>query len=251
MKKKYSFASLVLCCFLFAIRSAVAGEFSVTPIRLELGAAIRSSVINIKNDDTQKLNFQLQAVEWSQDSAGKDQYTVSQDLIFFPKILSVEPGEEGLIRVGTKTPAVSTEKTYRLFIEELPSPNKSTAGNGAQINVLIRFGAPVFISPLKPLDSLDIENFQINEGVVSLSVKNTGNRHQFVQGINLRGLDRTGNEVYGLTLTDRYLLTGSAKSYAATIPPGQCGKVTSLAVEFKTDKFVATRKLDVSRSMCP
>lgn len=251
MKKIFRFAAFVLFCLLLTTKPAVAGEFSVTPIRLELGAAIRSSVISIRNDDTQKLIFQLQAMEWSQDSAGKDQYAVSQDLIFFPKILSVEPDEEGLIRVGTKTPAVPAEKTYRLFIEELPSPSKSTAGNGAQINVLIRFGAPVFISPLKPLDSLDIENFQIDQGVVSLSVKNTGNRHQFVQGINLRGVDRTGNEVYGLTLTDRYLLTGTAKSYTATIPPGKCGTMTSLAVEFKTDKLVATRKLDVGRSMCP
>lgn len=251
MKKIFRLLSFVLFCSLLAARPAVAGEFSVTPIRLDLGAAIRSSVISIRNDDTQKLIFQLQAMEWSQDSAGKDQYAVSQDLIFFPKILSVEPSEEGLIRVGTKTPEVPTEKTYRLFIEELPSPSKSTTGNSAQINVLIRFGAPVFISPLKPLDNLDIEDFQIDQGIVSLSVKNTGNRHQFVQGINLRGVDRTGNEVYGLTLTDRYLLTGTAKSYTATIPPGQCGRMTSLAVEFKTDKFVATRKLDISRSMCP
>ena len=235
----------------FGAKLASAGEFSVNPIRLELGANVRSSVIGIKNEGKQKLSFQLQAMEWTQDSAGKDQYVDTQDLVFFPKILSVEPSEEGLIRVGSKTAAVPLEKTYRLFIEELPTTSKDPEGSAAQINVLIRFGAPIFIAPLKPQDNLDIENFNLTKGVVTIAARNTGNRHQLVQGINLKGTDSSGNEVYALTLADRYLLTGTARSYATSIAPGPCAKITALALEFKTDKFSATRKLDVLRAMCP
>ena len=242
---------VVAALLLFGARLASAGEFSVNPIRLELGANVRSSVIGIKNEGKQKLSFQLQAMEWTQDSAGKDQYVDTQDLVFFPKILSVEPSEEGLIRVGSKTAAVPLEKTYRLFIEELPTTSKDPEGSAAQINVLIRFGAPIFIAPLKPQDNLDIENFNITKGVVTIAARNTGNRHQLVQGINLKGTDSGGNEVYALTLADRYLLTGTAKSYATIIAAGHCAKMTSLSLEFKTDKFSATRKLDVLRTMCP
>ena len=46
---------------LLEARFAFAGEFSVNPIRLELGANVRSSVIGIKNEGRQKLSFQLQA----------------------------------------------------------------------------------------------------------------------------------------------------------------------------------------------
>ena len=229
----------------------MAGEFSVNPIRLELGASARSGVIAIKNEDRQKLSFQIDAKEWTQDAAGKDQYADTDALIFFPKIMSVEPGETGLIRVGAKAAAAPTEKTYRLFMEEMPGATKKLEGSGAQINVLIRFGAPVFIAPLKPQDSLDIESFGLTRGNVTISAKNTGNRHQVVQGIELKGIDAGGSEVYALTLADRYLLTGSAKTYTAAISADQCAKITQLSLEFKTDKLSVARKLGVTRAMCP
>ncbi|SFC14917.1 fimbrial chaperone protein [Polaromonas sp. OV174] len=244
--------SLAAACFaLSGTGSAIAGEFSVNPIRIELGASARSGVIAIKNEDKQKLSFQIDGKEWTQDAAGQDQYADTDALIFFPKIMSVEPGATGLIRVGAKAAAVPTEKTYRLFIEEMPGATKKLESSGAQINVLIRFGAPVFIAPLKPQDSLDIESFGLTKGNVTIAAKNTGNRHQVVQGIELKGTDAGGNDVYALTLADRYLLTGSAKTYTTTIPANQCAKITQLSLEFKTDKLSVARKLSVSHVMCP
>ncbi|MDO8719853.1 MAG: fimbria/pilus periplasmic chaperone [Polaromonas sp.] len=246
-----TFVLAAVCCTLFATVPAMAGEFSVNPIRLDLGASARSGVIAIRNEDKQKLSFQIDAKEWTQDLAGLDQYADTNGLIFFPKILSVEPGEEGLIRVGARAAAAPAEKTYRLFIEELPGATKALEGRGAQINVLIRFGAPVFIAPLKPQDSLDIESFSLTKGTVSLAAKNTGNRHQVVQGIELKGSDAGGKQVYALTLADRYLLTGTTKSYSTAIAADQCAKITRLSLEFKTDKLSVARHLDVTRAMCP
>lgn len=244
-------AIAALCCALLVSAPSSAGEFSVNPIRLELGVSVKSGVIGVKNEDKQKLSFQLQAMEWTQSAEGIDQYADTLDLVFFPKILSIEPGEEGLIRVGTKTPVVATEKTYRLFIEELPGGAKRPEGSAAQINVLIRFGAPVFVTPPKPQDSLDIETFHLSKGIVTIAAKNTGNRHQIVQGVDLRGTDSSGQQVYALTLADRYLLAGTAKSYTTVITSEQCIKISALALEFKTDKFSTARKLDISRTMCP
>lgn len=244
------FAVAAACCALLACGAALAGDFSVNPIRLELGGAARSGVIGVRNESKEKLSFQLQAMEWTQDAAGKDRYTDTQNLVFFPKIMSIEPGEEGLIRVGTRSSVMATETTYRLFIEELPGVAKTPEGNGVQLNVLIRFGAPIFVAPLKPQDSLEIGDFELAKGVLTLSAKNTGNRHQVVQGIHLKGIDTAGNEVYALTLADRYLLAGTAKSYTTAIAAHQCAKIALLAVELKTDKLSAQRKLDVSRAMC-
>lgn len=251
MKIFRSFAAATGFAFAFAGGPVWAGDFSVNPIRLELGAAAKSGVIGVKNESLEPLSFQLQAMAWTQDEAGKDQYAETQNLVFFPKIMTVAPGEEGLIRIGSKNAIVPTEKTYRLFIEEMPGAAKKPAESGAQINVLIRFGAPVFITPLKPEDKLDIERLDISQGLLTLAVKNTGNRHQMVQGIALKGSDAHGNAVYSLTLADRYLLTGTAKSYSTSIDAGQCAKIASLSVEFKTDRLTVTRKLDVTRAMCP
>src|SRR5215207_4729833 len=153
----------------------LAGEFSVNPVRLELGAAVRSGAITVRNEGKQPLSFQLQAMEWTQDAAGKDQYQASADLIFFPKIMTVAPGEEGVVRVGTRTPAVPVEKTYRLFIEELPGNTQTAATGDPQITFLIKFGAPIFITPLKPDDGLDMTELSLAKGELTLAAKNNGN----------------------------------------------------------------------------
>lgn len=243
-------ATSAACLAFFLCGPAVSGEFSVNPIRLEFNAAAKSGVIGIKNEGSTKLGFQVQAMEWTQDAAGNDQYAATNELIFFPKIMSVEPGENGIIRVGIRNTVVAAEKTYRLFIEELPGPSQTPQAGGTQINMLVRFGAPIFVTPVKPQDNLELESFEFAKGVLTFTAKNTGNRHQVVQGIQLKGSDARGNEVYSLTLADRYLLTGTAKSYTTTIAADQCAKIASLEIEFKTDKRSVPRKLDITRAMC-
>lgn len=241
----------VTCWTISACAQALAGEFSVNPIRVELGPAARSAVITITNEGNEKLNFQIQGMEWSQNAAGKDEYKETRELIFFPRIMSVEPGQEGVVRIGVKAQATSTEKTYRLFVEELPGAQKAPQTAGAQINFLIRLGVPIFAAPSRPQDGLAIEGFELRNGLVALSATNTGNRHQVVKGVRLKGTDSTGNAVYGLDIADRYLLAGTRKSYTTAIAAEQCRRIAVLAVEVQTDKLSETQKLDVTGAMCP
>lgn len=239
---------LAASCQLFAFAPAMAADFSVNPIRLELGAEVRSGAINVRNESTGKINFQLQAMAWTQDAEGKDRYEETSDLVYFPRIMTIEPGQEAVVRVGIRQALQATEKTYRLFIEELAPA--ATDAAGAQINMLIRFGAPVFVAPLKPEDGLVIEGLDLSQSVLKLTARNTGNRHQVVQGIAVRGTDATGSDVYALTLADRYLLTGTAKGYTTTVPAEQCKRMTGLSVEVKTDKRSVTQRLPVTPAMC-
>lgn len=236
------------CCALVGPSPTAAGEFSVNPIRLELGASVRSSSITVRNDGKQKLTFQIEAREWTQDESGKDQYGPTRDLVFFPKIMAVEAEQEGVIRVGTRNAVLPAEKTYRLFIEELPPAEPAP---GVQLNVVIRFGAPVFVQPLKPHDGVEIEALALAGGALSFRARNTGNRHQVIQGIQLRGYDDAGREVYALALADRYLLAGSGKPYTVAVDADRCSKLAVLEVDIKTDKSAAQRKLGVTRAMCP
>lgn len=244
------FSFVVVCCATLASIPALAGEFSVNPVRLELAANARSGAIGVRNDGKEKISFQIQGMEWTQGADGKDQYADSRELIFFPRIMTVEPGDEGLVRVGARNALVQTEKTYRLFIEELPS-GKPTEARGAQVNVLVRFGAPIFVLPVNPRDGLEIERMEMAGGVLRIGARNTGNRHQIVQGVSLKGIDAGGNEVYARTLADRYLLAGTAKSYETSIAADQCSRMTSIKLEFKTDRLTVERKLDVNLAMCP
>lgn len=244
-------AALLTCCSQVPLH---AGEFSVSPLRVDLGPQARSGALAVRNDGKEALRFQLQALEWSQDASGKDRYTDTRDLIFFPRMMSVEPGAEGVIRVGTKMAALPAEKAYRLFIEEMPSgkADKPVAGEGAgaRVSFLIRFGAPVFVAPVKPSDGLGIEALALSGGTVSLAVRNAGNRHQVFQGIRVSGHDAAGQEIHAVVLADRYLLPGVAKQFSTTIAADKCRRLASLTVEVKTDKLSDTRQLDVSPAMC-
>lgn len=242
--------SLACLCFAFLSHApSRAGEFSVHPIRVELGPSARSGTIAVRNDGKHKLTFQMAAREWTQDDAGKDQYTDTSDLVFFPKLMAVESEQEGIIRIGIKNAALEQEKTYRLFIEELPSADAAVPG--VQLNVVIKFGAPVFVQPQRPQDGLDIGALSLSSGALSFAVRNTGNRHQMFRSIEVRGYDTGGQQVYGLVLADRYLLAGRAKPFTASVDAASCEKMAALEVDIRTDKGSARRKLDVTRAMCP
>jgi fimbrial chaperone protein len=238
-------------CALFAWASAQAGEFSVNPIRLDLGPAARSGALTVTNDGKIPLGFQLQAMEWVQDDQGKDQYLETRDLIFFPKILTVEPGQEGVVRVGIKAPIVPSEKTYRIFIEEMPGNAQRSDAKGTQIAFLIRFGAPVFVEPVKAEDGLEVTALKMAGGALTFQARNSGNRHQMVQAIELRGTDAAGKEVYATKLADRYILAHAAKPYTASIAAEPCSKLASLEIEIRTDKLAARQKMNVTQAMCP
>jgi len=239
-----------LCSLLLAATPALAGEFAVNPVRLELGSGARSGALEVRNEGDHPLGFQVQAKEWTQDTQGRDQYLDTADLVFFPKLMTVEPGQERVVRVGIKRPGAAIEKTYRLFIEELPGNVRAREGTGAQINVLIRFGAPIFVAPVQPQDGLQLSEPTLRQGELTVVATNTGNRHQVIQGIHVKGTDAAGQEVHSLSLADRYLLAGATKAYRTVIPPDRCSRLASIAVEIKSDRRTAGQQLHVSPAMC-
>lgn len=244
---RVSFQAINLC---LVCCTAFAGEFIVNPVRLDVAPSAKSASVSVVNDGADKLSFQLQAMEWSQDKDGKDQYTESRDLVFFPKLMSIEPGQEAIVRVGFRTTAATVERTYRLFIEELPGVVKKAEGNGAQINFLVRFGLPIFAAPVLPQDGLAIETLDLKNSVLSFTTINTGNRHQMYKSIRIEGLSPVNKAVFGLDIADRYLLASSSKPYKTTLTTEQCKSVAVVNIEIQTDKLTQSRKLDVTPSMC-
>lgn len=228
-------------------RAASCGEWRVTPIRLDLGRDAKTGVITVSNDADAKLQVQMKAMQWSQDVEGKDVYTESSDLIFFPKIMIFEKKEEKILRAGIKIPAAAKEKTYRLFIEEIPEPRK---GEGANIAIAIKFGVPIFVKPLKEEPKGEIEKPGISKGAVGMIVKNSGNVHFRIESITVKGKDLKGDEKFSKELSGWYLLSGVSRSYTTTIPQDVCAAVAKVSIEVKTDKFTLNGNLDADKTMC-
>lgn len=235
------------CGICFPGMTALAGEWRVAPIRLDLGSDTRSGVISVVNEGTGRFQVQMRAFLWEQDAEGKDLLTETSDLIFFPRIMTFEKPEERILRAGIKIPAAAREKTYRLFIEEIPEPKKT---EGTNIAVAIRFGVPVFVKPLQEEPKGEVGSLEISNGECRVTVKNSGNVHFTIEAVNFKGSNHEGEPTFSEKLDGWYLLNGASRVYKTVIPSGECTRTARLDVEIKTNRFVLTGKLDVDKSMC-
>lgn len=227
---------------------AFPGELGVVPVRLFFDRAVKSGVITLINEGDEKINVQMKAFEWTEDAEGKDQYNETNDIIFFPKIMSLEKKEERILRAGIKIPAVRQEKTYRLFIEEIPTPR--SAEEGAKVAITVRFGVPIFVKPLKEETKGEIERIELSKGVFNTLLKNKGNVHFIINSIDLRGKNAKGEEIFSKELSGWYLLSGASRFYTTPVPQDVCDDLVRLEVEVKTTRLNLNGKLDVDKTMC-
>lgn len=241
-----AFINILLFIFLYPPVSFSA-EWRVTPIRLDLGKDAKSGVITVINEGEERLHVQMKAYEWTQDADGKDNYTETADIIFFPKIMVFEKKEERILRAGIKMPAITKEKTYRLFIEEIPEPKKA---EGAHVAIAIRFGVPIFVKPLKEEAKGEIEKITLSKGELNIIVKNTGNTHFIINSITLKGKTPKEEEKLSRELSGWYLLSGVSRLYTTSIPGEVCNDLKRIDIQVKTDKFTLEGKLDIDKVLC-
>jgi fimbrial chaperone protein len=228
---------------------AISGEFSVTPIMLTFDGNTKSGVITINNDEDKKLQVQMKAFEWTQDEKGQDQYVESNAILFFPKIMEIEKKEQRILRAGITGPGGSKEKTYRLFIQEIPEAGQKS--NETQIRVAIRFGVPIFVKPQREEIRGQIDKIALGEGKIQTVVRNTGNSHFVIQSILIKGSDREGKETFSKELSGWYLLAGSVRSYETPLTREVCRDTAQFHVKVKTTEFTLDDRLDVDKSLCP
>lgn len=224
---------------------AAAGNFGVTPIRLDLGRDARTGAVTVTNDSPDaSLDIQVRVFEWTQDAEGKDQYEESQDLTYFPRILTLPPKEKHLVRAGIRVPPKDRERAYRLFIEEIPDLRKAE-GEGSQVAIAVRFGVPVFVKPLTEEVRGEIESLRVAAGKVEVRVRNSGNVHFAIDSVRLKS-----GEGYEQSLPGWYLLPGAARTYAAQIPPDVCMTLGRLDIVVKTDRMELTRSVEIDKAQC-
>lgn len=224
---------------------AAAGNFGVSPIRLDLDRAAKSGAITVTNDEeADSLRVQIRLFEWVQDATGKDEYRLSDDLVYFPRLMALEKTEQKVVRVGLRTPALEREKAYRLFVEELPAPPAAGAPAGARVAIAVRFGVPIFVKPAKEEAAGEIEKLELAKGVLRVGVRNGGNVHFTIKSITAAG------EGFSKEAPGWYLLAGASREHTLDLTAEACAKLKKLDVTVKADRLELKGSLDVNASMC-
>jgi fimbrial chaperone protein len=221
----------------------LAGEFSVTPIRVDLKAGALNESITVTNHAKDGLRLAVHLMEWSQDAEGKDVYKDSSDLVYFPRQLEIEGEGKRLVRVGAKTPGGPLERTYRLYIEEQPAA--AAESKGAQLAILFRFGVPVFLAPAAPRPQPEALDPALKAGKLSIAVKNPGNQH-----FRLVKLVITDGAGYSQEMAGWYSLAGTERTYTADIPAEVCRKARTFTVALEGEDFRLDRKVNVDPANC-
>lgn len=243
-------AALLAALSVLGACPARAGPFVVHPTRLELGAGRPSGALVVRNEGSSILAFQVTGMRWTEDPEGQEQYTDTDDLIYFPRRLTLPPGHSAVIRVGLHQPAGPLEKTYRLFIEQLAMPGLPDDGPHPRIRVLMRLGAPVFVAPLALRQQLTVPDFEMNRGQARWTLSNEGSRHEVFQAIALRGLDAAGTEVFRQEFSGRYFLAGALRRFRADLPADTCSRIHHLVLEVRTEHSRITQQLQTGASAC-
>ena len=220
-----------------------AASFSVYPTGLVFEPGTRASVIGIKNKDERPIRFQMTLVEWTQDAKGEDVYTPSNDLIYFPRQLTVKPGDQAIVRVGPKNMPRGIEKTYRLKVEELAEP--VSENRNSSIGLTITYAIPIYLGKADTKPAVSIATLGMQGGKLAATVQNTGNSHFRINSLEVKGADG-----YSQNMGGWYLLSGASRQYSLDIPPDVCRAQKRLSLNVKVGEDDFSSDLDIDPSMC-
>ena len=242
-------ALLLLSGVLLGPGPARAADFSVNPIQIFLTGQTQSAILTVKNTSGEPLRFQLDVFGWAQDSAGQMKLTPTSEIIFFPRLLSLAPGEQRIVRVGTSVTAGPVERTYRIFVEELPPPAQHAAPAG-QVRVLARMGIPIFVEAKAGRAELRLTPPTQQPGRLVFELRNSGTKHAIPRSIRVHGQGPGGETLWQGEQAGWYILAGDQRVYEIPFPREECVKTRAVAVEVKAGEQTLTERLDVAAASC-
>jgi fimbrial chaperone protein len=217
------FQGLLASCLGFVLLqggAARAASFEINPVRVSLSASTSSGLIAVRNLSTEPLRFQAMTFAWAQGTSGEMQLTPTEEIVVYPTIFTIKPGEARNMRVGTVAPPGAVETAYRVFVNELP-PLQSAA-TGSAVRVLTRMGIPVFVSPPAPKAGPQIDGISFQGGRVVFAVRNVGNAFFMGRQVRISGLAADGSTVFTRDLPSWYVLAGGLRAYSDALPSGAC-----------------------------
>jgi fimbrial chaperone protein len=225
-----------------------AGSFNVVPVKIIFDSNKKIADLRIKNETSEKVTIQLRAYEWLQDEEGKDTYSPTEDLVYFPRIFTLEGDQERRIKIGYDKKPSNVEKTFRLYLEELP---QAVTSGTPQLRVAIKIGMPIFVLPVNKIKASGaIDKVALLKGKVALLVKNKSGVHFFVRTIKMIGMDSSGNTVLTSTKKGWYLLANGRASYSLDITEDTCQRLKEITIEIETDTFTLKDKFSVDPKTC-
>ena len=182
--------------FLYIIITIITYSFHIMPDgfekRIDNGEGYQEFYFPNNGLETLRYKFKM--------SPGSDiRGDMSPWIEFYPKVLTVKPGETGLLKVFAKAPKSAEDGEYGFHLDSslISIPNIRKDGTGLKSNVGIRINASLemigYVGNLDP--ALEIEEYKIYEknGITKLDIriKNPSDKRGVEFGIQVKGKNNT------------------------------------------------------------
>lgn len=233
----------------FPAPEARAASLSVNPTKIQLTREAPRALLNLKNEGTAPTRIQITAHAWNQGLDGQMELRPTTDLVFFPSLLVLEPGQSRAIRIGTTMRFAASERSYRIFVEELP-PSASEGQQASAVRMYTRLGIPVFLRPERPEPRPALGGLSLDEGAFTFRLANAGTGHFVPNSVVVRGVTASGEPALERKLTGWYVLAGGAREFRVPFDSPECSRIRSLVVEAQVDQLVLKEQLATPQGTC-
>lgn len=228
---------------------ARAASLSVNPTKIQLSRQLPSTLLTLRNEGASATRIQITAHQWDQTLGGEMMLKPTTDLVFFPSLLVLEPGQSRAIRIGTTTPFTASERSYRIFVEELPPPAAGAEEQSA-VRMYTRLGIPVFLQPDRAAPRPALSGLSLDSGTFTFRLANAGTGHFVPDSVVVRAVDANGEPALERKLTGWYVLAGGARQFTVPFETPECSRIRSLIVEAQVNEVVLKEQLATPQGTC-
>jgi fimbrial chaperone protein len=226
---------------------AGAASLDVSPIRIELTGKKPNALLTLKNSGEAPARFQFRVYSWDESPAGDMILADSTELSVFPALQQLGPREERKVRIGTTVKPGAKERTWRIFIEELPSAVE--AEDRTKVRVLTRIGIPIFLEPVKPASGGEL--VLTRDGAkLRLRVRNTGTVRFQPTELKLVLLGEKDERIEEKALSPWYVLADADRLYAMEVQPETCARARRAVASATLEKGSLQAVLELPAGAC-
>lgn len=225
---------------LVAAATVEAAGLGISPVTAEFAANETVKGIQLNNSSQAVVRAQVRVYVWTQDG-GEDRLLPSKALVVSPPMLSLEPGQEQLLRVIRTGPVDAAdavrEQSYRLLIDELPDP---AAPPRAGLNFVMQYSVPVFVAAAAPMARpAQPLSWWIEAQSLRLRTRNDGVQHAQIADFEL--LDAQGRVLASHPGLMGYVLPGATRHWQLSLPAE--AKAAGLEIRARIDGQTVRQQL--------
>ncbi len=212
-----------------AVHQANAAGLGISPTLLSLSVTGASGTVEVRNRGTEPTRVQISVAGWSHMPDGEIILSPTEDIVAYPTLSTIAPGASLRIRVGPlRRASRTTEASYRLMIEELPS---AVVDQKPGISVRTRLSVPVFLAPAKVSSTVRLATPRVSQKTIAVSLTNLGTVHVRYDNVRVKGYGPDGVVRLSETIPGWYLLAGETRTVNVALPAGFCSDAASVAIE--------------------